>query len=353
MEAALTGPSGRTTLGASVLSIGRRADNALVIQDAKASSRHAEIRPMGEGYCVVDVGSTNGTFVNEQRIGPNSPLVLKPNDIIRVGDTRFTYEAQAVAETVFDAPQNNPAYLPTVAAGPSFTPPAQNNPPPASYPDYNAAPAYPPPDQNAPYGGTVAAPSPFTSYQGGQVPPPPAYEPQPPYQQPQPYYPPYGQGQPSSKPPAASLTARFKSDSRFRLYVIGAGAALLIIILAVVVVRVAASSPTKTLTQYCNDWKAGDFSSAYDLTSSTVQARVSREAYINSEQTGVQQLGGVTNCSVTNVNENDPSATGSIVYTFGDGRTATGSYTLVDQSGSWKISNETFSLVPSPVNRPV
>ncbi len=348
MEAALISPSGRTPLGATVLSIGRKADNTLEIQDAKASSHHAEIRPMGEGYCIVDVGSTNGTFVNEQRLGPNTPQLLHPNDIIRIGDTRFTFEAQAPTATVFDAPQNNPAYLPTVAAGPSYVPPIQNNPnnpSPAPYPDYNPPPAYPTPNQNAPYSATEAAPSPYTSYQGGQ-PPPPVYNAQSPYQQQPPYYPPYGQGQPpalSSKPPATSLMARFRSDSRFRLVVIGAGVLLLILIIAGgIAIAGSGSSPTKTLTQYCNDFKAGDFNSAYDLLSSNVQSTVSRSQYIAEEQ-GVNQAGGVTNCSVTNVNESDPSATGNIVYTFGDGRTLTGRYTLVLQNGTWKISNEVAS----------
>jgi len=119
--------------------------------------------------------------------------------VIRIGDTRFTFEAQAPTATVFDAPQNNPAYLPTVAAGPSYVSPIQNNPnnpSPAPYPDYNPSPAYPTPNQNAPYSATEAAPSPYTSYQGGQVPPPPVYNAQSPYQQQPPNYPPYGQGPP-------------------------------------------------------------------------------------------------------------------------------------------------------------
>ena len=365
MEAALVGASGRTTLGTTTLTIGRRADNALVIQDAKASSRHAEIRPMGEGFQIVDLGSTNGTFVNEQRLAPNIPQLLHPGDIIRIGDTRFTYEAQTYAATVLESQPNyppnpaNPAYLPTVAASaPPDIPGVAANPVPEPFPNYNPAPAVPSYEQNPAYNPTVAAPSPYTAYQGGQVPPPPAYDAPSPYQQPPQYVPPYGQpampygqaaapyGQPpapSARPPAASLTTRFKTDGRFRLYVIGAGAALLVIIIAIVAVAAGASSPSKTLTQYCNDWKASDFNSAYDLLSSGVQAQVSREAYINAEQSGVNQLGGVTNCSVTGVAENDPSANGEIVYTFGDGRTATGRYTLVQQSGTWKISNENFN----------
>ena len=150
VEAALVGAFGRTTLGTTTLSIGRRADNALVIQDVKASSRHAEIRPMGEGFCIIDLGSTNGTFVNEQQLAPNTPQQLNPNDTIRIGDTRFTFEAQTYAPTVFESQPNypvnpaNPAYLPTVAAAPPSLPAFPPDPLPEPSPNYNPAPAYPP-----------------------------------------------------------------------------------------------------------------------------------------------------------------------------------------------------------------
>ncbi|HEV2581329.1 MAG TPA: FHA domain-containing protein [Ktedonobacteraceae bacterium] len=345
MEAALVGASGRTTLGTATLSIGRRADNILVLEDAKSSSHHAEIRPMGEGYCIVDLGSTNGTFVNEQRLGSNTPQTLNANDIIRIGDTRFTYEAQTYIPTVFDAPQNNQAYLPTVAAAPPAFPGAPQNPAPGFY---SSSPAYPPAEQIPPYGATVAAPSPYTAYQGGQgqVPPPPAYDIPSPYQQPPQYYPPYG-GQPPApaappnQPSGASLTTRFKTNQRFRLYVIGAGAVILLLIIGFVVYA-AGSTPTKTLNQYCNDFKAGDFSSAYDLLSSTLQTNISRAQYISIEQKLFTPVGGVTTCSVSNVNESDPSANGNIDYTLGNGQAATGVYTLVDQNGGWKVSNEVF-----------
>ncbi len=152
MEAALIGPTGRIALSSSVLTIGRVAGNALVVQDAKASSRHAEIRPEGQGYSIVDLGSTNGTFVNEQRIAANTPQMLNASDSIRIGDTRFTFEALVATQsaTVFDNPapqQNNPAYLPTVAAAPPPympPPPAQQAPPAVPPPAYPLA-----PNQNA------------------------------------------------------------------------------------------------------------------------------------------------------------------------------------------------------------
>ncbi len=94
MDAALSGPAGRVTLDTGVLTIGRIPENKLVITDPKSSSRHAELRPDGSGYSVVDLGSTNGTFINEQRLVPQTPQRLRPGDTIRIGDTTYTYEAQ-------------------------------------------------------------------------------------------------------------------------------------------------------------------------------------------------------------------------------------------------------------------
>ncbi len=50
MEAALNGPFGQVTLGATPLTIGGTPDNQLVLADASVSSHHAEIRPQGQDY---------------------------------------------------------------------------------------------------------------------------------------------------------------------------------------------------------------------------------------------------------------------------------------------------------------
>lgn len=97
MEASLYGPSGRTALGSNVITIGRKPDNQLVIQDPKTSSHHAVIRPEKQGHSIVDLGSTNGTFVNEQLLEPGRPRLLGRGDTIRIGDTRFIYEPVASA----------------------------------------------------------------------------------------------------------------------------------------------------------------------------------------------------------------------------------------------------------------
>ncbi len=120
MEAVLQGPSGRTVLGPAVLTIGRTADNQLVVNDPKASSHHAEMRPSGGGYSIVDLGSTNGTFVNNQRIDRNIPRPLANGDRIRIGDTVFNYTMTGTTELASGTPGSYSEYSPTVVAG-SFT----------------------------------------------------------------------------------------------------------------------------------------------------------------------------------------------------------------------------------------
>ena len=48
--------------------IGRGPDNALVVDDSFTSSAHAEIVREGDSWLVRDLGSTNGTFVNDRRV---------------------------------------------------------------------------------------------------------------------------------------------------------------------------------------------------------------------------------------------------------------------------------------------
>ncbi len=98
MVAILSGAFGRKALGSGILTIGRNAANQLVVNDEKASAHHAEIRPVAQGYSIIDPKSTNGTFVNEQRIAHNQLHPLKSGDVIRVGDTRFIYEVSAAPD---------------------------------------------------------------------------------------------------------------------------------------------------------------------------------------------------------------------------------------------------------------
>jgi hypothetical protein len=90
VRAHLALPGGdRVPLGEYVLTIGRQADSAIVLADTNASRRHAEIRPGGDGFVIVDLGSTNGTAVNGQRISEHP---LHDGDELRFGATVLRYE---------------------------------------------------------------------------------------------------------------------------------------------------------------------------------------------------------------------------------------------------------------------
>ncbi len=66
------------------MTLGRDAACSIQIDSLKASRRHRRIEPSADGgHLVVDLGSTNGTWVNGRRI--TGPTPLAPNDLLRVG----------------------------------------------------------------------------------------------------------------------------------------------------------------------------------------------------------------------------------------------------------------------------
>ncbi len=72
-----------------VTTVGRGEENDLRLDDSKASRLHAELRVAADKLEVVDLGSTNGTFLNGERLAPNLPRSLKPGDEIHFGKTKF------------------------------------------------------------------------------------------------------------------------------------------------------------------------------------------------------------------------------------------------------------------------
>jgi pSer/pThr/pTyr-binding forkhead associated (FHA) protein len=73
------------------LTIGRAGDNAVVLaRDDFASARHARIEAQRDGIWVIDLDSTNGTFVNGQRI--DGRRRLRDGDVVRVGETELRLE---------------------------------------------------------------------------------------------------------------------------------------------------------------------------------------------------------------------------------------------------------------------
>lgn len=72
----------------SATSVGRARANDIVLEDEAISAQHLRIRPEEGRFVVHDLGSTNGTRVNERKV---SRHVLQEGDVIRVGDTSLRF----------------------------------------------------------------------------------------------------------------------------------------------------------------------------------------------------------------------------------------------------------------------
>jgi predicted component of type VI protein secretion system len=162
--------------------IGRDLSNDVVINDPEISRRHSRLFVQNGGYAVEDMGSTNGTSVNGQRLV--APQLLHPGDILTFGE-RVTLLYESVDPTG-DATvsASGGAFNQVVQAAAPVPPPAY----PPAYPSntFEAPPSQAPRNYSPP----LQAPQPYTPAQ--PVPlqpapqqmvypqtPPPVYEPAP------------------------------------------------------------------------------------------------------------------------------------------------------------------------------
>ncbi len=75
-------------LDRSVINIGRRPDNQMVIDDPRVSRVHSQLRAIKGRYVIFDLDSAGGTFVNSQRI---SQYTLLPGDVISLAGFPMVY----------------------------------------------------------------------------------------------------------------------------------------------------------------------------------------------------------------------------------------------------------------------
>lgn len=108
------------------ISLGRDIANDIVISDAEVSRHHARMVAQGGSYILEDTGSTNGTYVNGQRL--MGPHMLRPGELILLGENvSLSFEpAQADLDATMVA-----SNVPSMPATP---PPRQTYIPPASQP---------------------------------------------------------------------------------------------------------------------------------------------------------------------------------------------------------------------------
>ena len=79
----------RVELAPGVNVIGRLPDSAVPVSDPQSSRHHAEVRRGPDRVTIADLGSTNGTYVNDVRIREQE---LHDGDTIRVGNTTIRFE---------------------------------------------------------------------------------------------------------------------------------------------------------------------------------------------------------------------------------------------------------------------
>lgn len=84
------GPGAGSTyrMAEGVISLGRSSTATIVLDDVSVSRRHAEVRSDAEGYRIVDLGSLNGTYVNDRAV---EEALLAHGQEIRIGRFKLVF----------------------------------------------------------------------------------------------------------------------------------------------------------------------------------------------------------------------------------------------------------------------
>jgi FHA domain len=199
------------------LEIGRSAEGFGTLGgDPEISRRHAQISRTPEGRLYIsDLGSTNGTFVNGERISGSA--WLSPGDVVKVGQSTLKVGGGAA-----DAGATRIGESPTAAPTRTGAEPPPPEPTPAPAPEPTPAPAPEPTPAPAPEPKPTPAPPPApTPGPGPGAPPPP------------------GPG-PAARPPSGG-----GGPNRTLLFAVGGAILLLLIIVGVVIAATSGSDETK------------------------------------------------------------------------------------------------------------
>jgi pSer/pThr/pTyr-binding forkhead associated (FHA) protein len=90
-------------------SVGRAASSDLVLDNDSVSKMHASLSIADDGVLsVADTGSTNGTFINGQRIAYGKAVALVDGDVLKFGQVEVRFERQPRTETVAAPPVEDP-----------------------------------------------------------------------------------------------------------------------------------------------------------------------------------------------------------------------------------------------------
>lgn len=168
----IRGPEGfqaERTVTTGTVRFGRQPGNDVVLPHTQISRLHAQIETTAEGCRLTDLGSSNGTALNGEKIPANTPMLLRDGDRIKIGPFEIAF-SQAAAEQPAEAAAPAQAADPSIVSSVEPAPPEPTETPqpePAPSPAPRKAAAGP----KAPARAKAAPPPP---------PPPPAFVPAPP-----------------------------------------------------------------------------------------------------------------------------------------------------------------------------
>lgn len=322
MEAVLTGPMGRTLLGSSEVTIGCDADNSVVLADFRTSAHHALVRPDGQGYAIIDLGSEYGTIVNGRWLEPQKGQPLLPGDVIQIGNTLLTFEVFQNPAAIPAGPLGVGVGSPVRTAG-DFAPFAAPSPRPGAPGQENmwfnqsldpaqprAARASPKIDMSSLLGRLQSRETPYASQ-------------------------PWVSGIATTYPPQQRL---WQQDRRRLTVALGVLLALLLLtsLIALLATR---STPDKTLDTFCNALVAGDGRLAVNQFSTTLQNQQGAGLIVELE------ISKITMCAHTPASIKGSSATATLTLTSSLNTSAANGLnktlvTLIQEAnGVWKIDS--------------
>ena len=115
-------PNQQFLLTRDTVTLGRDITNDIVINDPEVSRHHARLIRTPSGYSYEDLRSTNGSFINRQRL--STPYQLQNGDLLGLGETiTLVYEVVGEAAATMVAPSGGaPAQAPVPAARPAPAP---------------------------------------------------------------------------------------------------------------------------------------------------------------------------------------------------------------------------------------
>lgn len=97
-------PASTVPLTQAVVTLGRHADNEIVLPAEGVSRHHSRLQATALGWELVDLGGINGTFLNDRRLRAEDPTPVAPGSRIRIGPYELTLQGPEIAVYEQEAP---------------------------------------------------------------------------------------------------------------------------------------------------------------------------------------------------------------------------------------------------------